>query len=116
MNLRLKDRWFGELALPSAMLILRQGFGRLIRGRNDYGVVSILDTRLVTRSYGRTIVSTLPKMNIVHSIEHVEHFFHSLPSTAHEKTTQASKAPGLKQRDPKKAEEKLKNNRSFYPA
>jgi ATP-dependent DNA helicase DinG len=75
---RLKDRWFGELALPSAILLLRQGFGRLIRGRNDYGVVAILDTRIVTRSYGKTIVSALPKINIVHNIEDVERFFDSI--------------------------------------
>ncbi len=94
---RLKDRWFGELALPSAVLILRQGFGRLIRGRNEYGVVAILDTRLATRSYGTAIVSSLPKMNIVHSVEEVEHFFRSIPSTAYEKKTQAGKVPRCKQ-------------------
>lgn len=74
---RLGDRWFRELALPSAILALRQGFGRLIRGLNDYGVVAILDTRLVTHSYGKTIVSSLPEMNIVHSIEDVKRFFKS---------------------------------------
>jgi len=75
---RLRDRWFGDLALPSAILVLRQGFGRLIRGHNDYGVVAILDTRLVTRSYGKTIVSSLPEMNIVHSIDDVKGFFSGL--------------------------------------
>jgi len=100
---RLKDRWFSELALPSAILVLRQGFGRLIRGRNEYGVVAILDTRIVTRSYGRTIVSALPEMNIVHSLEDVEHFFHSIPSTAHEQKGQANNIPRQKQRDPEKA-------------
>ena len=35
-----------DLALPSAILLLRQGFGRLIRGLDDYGVVAVLDTRL----------------------------------------------------------------------
>lgn len=80
---RLKGRWFGELALPSAILALRQGFGRLIRGRNEYGVVAILDTRLVTRSYGNAIISSLPEINIVHSVEDVKRFFDSIPSTAH---------------------------------
>jgi ATP-dependent DNA helicase DinG len=75
---RLEDRWFGELALPSAVLLLRQGFGRLIRGRNDYGVVAILDTRLATRSYGKIIISSLPEMNIVHDIEDVKSFFDSI--------------------------------------
>jgi len=80
---RLKGRWFGELALPSAILALRQGFGRLIRGRNEYGVVAILDTRLVTRSYGTTIISSLPEINIVHSVEDVKRFFDSISSTAY---------------------------------
>jgi ATP-dependent DNA helicase DinG len=82
---RLGDRWFSDLALPSAILLLRQGFGRLIRGRNDYGVAAILDTRLVTHAYGKTIVASLPESNITHSIEDVKRFFDSVPQTGHEK-------------------------------
>ncbi len=92
---RLRDRWFGELALPSAILTLRQGFGRLIRGRNEYGVVAILDTRLVTRSYGNTIVSSLPEINIVHNVEDVKSFFNSIPSTAYKKRVSISKTPRI---------------------
>ena len=72
---RLGSRWFTGLALPSAILQLRQGFGRLIRGVDDYGVVAILDTRLVSSSYGRVVVSSLPGMEIVHSVEDVQRFF-----------------------------------------
>lgn len=72
---RLGERWFTDLALPSAILLLRQGFGRLIRGADDYGVVAILDTRLITSSYGSTIVSSLPEMDIGHSIKKVKRFF-----------------------------------------
>jgi len=72
---RLKDRWFYDLALPHATLSLRQGFGRLIRGRDEYGVVAILDTRLVKNSYGRYIVSSLPTADITHNIRDVEAFF-----------------------------------------
>jgi len=93
---RLRDRWFGELALPSAILVLRQGFGRLIRGRNEYGVVAILDTRLVTRSYGTTIVSSLPEINIVHNVEDVKSFFNSIPSTAHKEKAKTAKVPLVK--------------------
>jgi len=76
---RLGERWFNDLALPSAILLLRQGFGRLIRGADDYGVVAMLDSRLIMSSYGRTIVSSLPEMDIVHSIEDVKRFFDSIP-------------------------------------
>ncbi len=75
---RLGEKWFEDLALPSAILLLRQGFGRLIRGSDDYGVIAILDTRLITSSYGKIIVSSLPDMNIVYSIEDVKRFFDSI--------------------------------------
>ena len=51
--------WFREYALPSAVLQLRQGFGRLIRGHGDRGVVAILDPRLRTRAYGRAFLASL---------------------------------------------------------
>lgn len=72
---RLGERWFSHLALPSAILLLRQGFGRLIRGSDDRGVVAILDTRLVRNSYGKMVISSLPEMDIVHTIEEVRAFF-----------------------------------------
>lgn len=72
---RLGNRWFADLALPSAILTLRQGFGRLIRSAEDYGVVAILDPRLVGSSYGRTIISSLPETTIVHTVEDVRKFF-----------------------------------------
>ena len=51
--------WFSDYALPTAMLQLRQGFGRLIRGHTDRGVVAILDPRLRTRAYGRAFLAAL---------------------------------------------------------
>ena len=50
--------------------------------RDDYGVVAILDTRLLRSSYGRAIASFLPDMDIVHSIENVKRFFASIPQPA----------------------------------
>lgn len=72
---RLGDRWFSDLALPSAILMLRQGFGRLIRSSSDYGVVAILDSRLLKSSYGKIILSSLPEIKISHDIAEVENFF-----------------------------------------
>lgn len=77
---RLGERWFSDLALPSAILILKQGIGRLIRGSDDYGVTAILDSRLITSSYGRAIISSLPDMNIVLGIEDVQSFFDNAPA------------------------------------
>ena len=51
---------FQTLQLPAAALALKQGFGRLIRRRDDRGIVAILDSRVVTKGYGRTFFDTLP--------------------------------------------------------
>lgn len=51
---------FIEVSVPEAAVKLTQAFGRLIRRESDYGRVTILDTRLLTRSYGKRILDTLP--------------------------------------------------------
>jgi Rad3-related DNA helicase len=51
---------FNEYSLPSAVLRLRQGFGRLIRTGADRGVVVIADRRIITAGYGRAFVDSLP--------------------------------------------------------
>ncbi len=52
---------FMTYLLPHAALKLKQGFGRLIRGRQDVGVVVLLDSRVVTKPYGRLLLSGLPR-------------------------------------------------------
>jgi ATP-dependent DNA helicase DinG len=54
-----EDGFFGYL-LPHAALKLKQGFGRLIRGAEDVGVVVLLDRRVVTRNYGAMLLEGLP--------------------------------------------------------
>ncbi|MBN2232693.1 MAG: helicase [Deltaproteobacteria bacterium] len=51
---------FNDLALPLAAIKLKQGVGRLIRGRDDRGIVVITDRRLVTKGYGRLLRRSLP--------------------------------------------------------
>ena len=51
---------FADYQMPAAMLALRQGYGRLLRGELDRGVVAVLDGRLRTASYGRTLLEGLP--------------------------------------------------------
>jgi ATP-dependent DNA helicase DinG len=52
---------FRQYSLPEAVLKLRQGVGRLIRAKSDRGIVVILDSRIVSKSYGRTFLAALPK-------------------------------------------------------
>jgi ATP-dependent DNA helicase DinG len=51
---------FAQIQLPAAAIALKQGFGRLIRRRDDRGIVAILDGRIVTRGYGRAFLDSLP--------------------------------------------------------
>jgi ATP-dependent DNA helicase DinG len=67
--------WFRDYALPTAMLQLRQGFGRLIRGHADRGVVAILDPRLRTRPYGRAFLAALPRCPVAEDPGAVSAFF-----------------------------------------
>jgi ATP-dependent DNA helicase DinG len=55
---------FWELALPDAIIRLRQGFGRLMRRQDDFGAVLILDPRIVRKPYGRYFLESLPRTRI----------------------------------------------------
>jgi ATP-dependent DNA helicase DinG len=56
-----KKSTFWELSLPEAMQRLQQGAGRLIRTPTDQGVIIVLDSRIVTRNYGRFLQAALPQ-------------------------------------------------------
>ena len=66
---------FGEYQIPSAVIDLKQGLGRLIRSRQDRGVLAVMDARLLTRPYGRTFINSLPPYRLVHDIKEVGRFF-----------------------------------------
>jgi ATP-dependent DNA helicase DinG len=51
---------FMDYSMPQAILKLKQGFGRLIRTREDTGLVAILDPRMLTKAYGRRFLEALP--------------------------------------------------------
>ncbi len=51
---------FADYSVPQAQIRLKQGFGRLIRTKTDYGVVAILDSRIHTKFYGKQFVKYLP--------------------------------------------------------
>lgn len=65
---------FLSYQLPQAVVLLKQGFGRLIRTHGDRGVVAVLDPRIQTRSYGRTFLRSLPSCPRTSSLKQVREF------------------------------------------
>jgi len=55
---------FAEYSVPEAILRFRQGFGRLIRTRSDRGIVVTLDRRILSKSYGRAFLDSLPHCTV----------------------------------------------------
>ncbi len=51
---------FRDLSLPEAVIRFKQGFGRLMRRTDDGGCILVLDTRLITKFYGKTFLASLP--------------------------------------------------------
>ncbi len=66
---------FFDYQVPSAVITLKQGFGRLVRSLQDRGVLMLLDPRIQRQRYGRIFLDSLPPYRITHSIEDVEAFF-----------------------------------------
>ena len=66
---------FTEYQLPQAVIMFKQGFGRLIRTKTDRGVVAILDPRIKTRPYGKVFLDSLPDCNQTKTIEDIKTFF-----------------------------------------
>jgi ATP-dependent DNA helicase DinG len=52
---------FNELTLPEALIKFRQGVGRLIRTQSDRGLITVLDSRILAKSYGRLFIEGLPQ-------------------------------------------------------
>ncbi len=55
---------FNQYQIPSAIIKFKQGFGRLIRKQTDTGIVAVLDSRIVTKSYGRNFLSAIPQCRV----------------------------------------------------
>ena len=53
---------FNEYIIPNAIIKFKQGFGRLIRSEKDKGIFILLDTRVLTKPYGKFFLESLPKM------------------------------------------------------
>lgn len=55
---------FVEMSIPEAVILFKQGFGRLIRHSNDRGVVAVLDVRIAKKAYGNLFISSLPECKL----------------------------------------------------
>ena len=63
---------FAEFQIPEAVLLLKQGLGRLIRSKSDRGILAILDSRLVRRGYGKSILKSLPPYPVTTDFQEFE--------------------------------------------
>ena len=66
---------FFEYQVPSAVITLKQGFGRLIRSLHDRGLLALLDNRILKKQYGRVFVESLPPYTKTTDVGKVEEFF-----------------------------------------
>lgn len=58
---------FLDFSIPNAIVKFKQGFGRLIRKKKDRGCIVCLDTRLLTKSYGKLFINSLPECQKLYS-------------------------------------------------
>jgi len=69
--------YFYEYFIPKAVIKFKQGFGRLIRSKNDKGIVICMDNRIIRKNYGRVFLNSIPdrcpvlKMNLREVIDYV---------------------------------------------
>jgi ATP-dependent DNA helicase DinG len=66
---------FFDYQVPSAVITLKQGFGRLIRSLEDRGVLVLLDPRIERQRYGKVFLESLPPYRLTRDISDVENFF-----------------------------------------
>jgi len=65
---------FLDYQVPAAIIALKQGLGRLIRTKQDRGLLAILDSRLRHRPYGRLFLASLPPCPVTHDLQDVAAF------------------------------------------
>ncbi len=68
---------FWDYQVPAAILLLKQGLGRLIRTRQDRGLLVILDPRLTTKGYGKIFLESLPPCPVLREPGAISGFFQS---------------------------------------
>ena len=66
---------FEHYQIPRAVIMFRQGFGRLIRTQKDKGMVAVLDPRIKTKYYGKAFLDAIPDCTQLHDLNDVKNFF-----------------------------------------
>ncbi|MCU0846470.1 MAG: ATP-dependent DNA helicase [Spirochaetes bacterium] len=69
---------FLSYQVPEAVIKFRQGFGRLIRSRSDRGIVAVLDSRILHKSYGRVFLKSLPECRVVYTLDDLARAYSAL--------------------------------------
>ena len=65
---------FYDYQIPTATILLKQGMGRVIRSKTDRGILALLDKRILTKSYGRMFLRSLPPAPLTHDSKHICNF------------------------------------------
>ncbi|MGD0100316.1 MAG: helicase C-terminal domain-containing protein [Acidobacteriota bacterium] len=65
---------FYDYQIPTATILLKQGMGRLIRSKADRGILALLDKRILTKSYGKMFLKSLPPAPLTHDSKIVSRF------------------------------------------
>lgn len=80
-----QNKWangsFSKITVPSMTLVLLQAFGRLIRTKNDRGVVVLLDDRIYTKNYGKKIRAAMPPAQVLTTLADTEDYLSALRTT-----------------------------------
>jgi ATP-dependent DNA helicase DinG len=75
---------FVEYQVPQAAIALKQGVGRLIRHRNDIGIIAVLDARIMNARYARRFLDTIPRTRRTRDLELVRRWWASKKGPAEE--------------------------------
>ncbi len=66
---------FNDYFIPETAILLKQGLGRLIRSRDDRGILSLLDSRALTKGYGKKILAALPAYPRMNDLDALKRFW-----------------------------------------
>jgi len=94
MRKRGEDAFAGYI-VPSAVISLRQGLGRLIRSKQDYGILAVLDNRIWNKRYGRQFLKSLPNCPVTDNMENLENFLTGIVSETGEDSSFPSGNTGM---------------------